>query len=518
MYDLPFIELPTGVTVRGPHPEYVQHVQDLRWRVHSWVGGRTYRDAEYGADYAGFAIRNLARNKRDYPVYLDAPEPERYAASIDYEMRRARTPVPAFTAEAVGKHLSKVFAKEIRREGPELVVEWWRSVNVRRETIDQWWKHAVAPLLLVLGQLDILCDRPRVPDGQEVVSRADEERLGLNRCVASYILPENLVWWDLLDDQSYASCLVIEHGQGKPRYRWWGPDAWVLYDERGKEIGRGDHPAGVCPVVRIFDKRDPMCVNVGLSRYTPVMEIQREYWNRDSELTLSDSLQAFPMLQMPEEYCTANADIPMGPGRVLPMKAIKGPGGGTTGYQGVEAIDWPKDSADSIRQNLQVMRDAVDRYARLTKPAGTSGTGGNTVSQSGVSKQLDAVDGNDLLTEIADSLSAGEVRVAAMAYRVLSGGKPPKPGEIRVSYPADFALYTGSEMADNHGKFIMSANAAGMTPKIDAAYLKRTIRGHMPGLDDATYAEFDAEIDALVARGSQQQPGSMMPDPTGEYS
>jgi hypothetical protein len=249
------------------------------------------------------------------------------ATDDDYELRRARTPVPGFLAEVVDKHIGKIFGKEVRRDGPDAVTAWWQDVNGKGVTVDQWMQETIAPLLLVLGQLDIVLDHPAVPKDERVNSRADEVRLGLDSVVASYILPENVLWWCLDDKGMYEEILIreVQDDQGV-LWRYWNKEVWCLYDVTGDMVesefrpyGYGadgmplapirrmqasatpkadvvPHDYGVVPIVRLFDRRRPRCRNVGLPRYEMIADLQREYYNRDSELILSDTTQAHPLL------------------------------------------------------------------------------------------------------------------------------------------------------------------------------------------------------------------------------
>ena len=152
------------------------------------------------------------------------------------------------------------------------------------------------------------------------------------------------------------------------------------------------------PIVRLIDLKKHRTPTIGKSRYEAIAELQREYYNRDSELILSDTLQAHPLLSGPEDYCKADNTLSIGPGYVLPKK--KSSENGT--YEGWEYTSPPKDPAASLRQNKQDLIDMKDRRACLTKPAGVAagsggGYGGSTVAQSGISKQLDAAAGHKLL-------------------------------------------------------------------------------------------------------------------------
>ena len=134
------------------------------WQMDSFEGGQRYRDAVYGVDPRGIPVRNMVRHKREYPdpreqsqanysAYLagtastvsgfsggsGGQDQAAHAGDDDYELRRARTPVPTFLAEAVATHLGEIYAKEIRREIPESpafagLIDWRRTWTGRGPT------------------------------------------------------------------------------------------------------------------------------------------------------------------------------------------------------------------------------------------------------------------------------------------------------------------------------------------------------------------------------------------------
>ena len=385
-------------------------------------------------------------------------------------------------------------------------------------------------LLLVLGCLDVCLDHPVVPPGEKVNTRADELRLGLDRCVASYILPQNMVWWELDAAGRYTECLVreyvdpskrVDHNSkgevidvdepGKVgeawrksyvRYRHWKSDESVLYNSTGDEVlDRVPHSFGRVPIVRLIDMKKHRTPTVGKSRYEAIAELQREYYNRDSELILSDTLQAHPLLSGPEDYCKSDNTLSIGPGYVLPKK--KNNESGT--YEGWEYTSPPKDPAASLRTNKQDLIDLKDRRACLIKPAGApsgggGGGGGWTVAQSGISKQLDAAAGHKLLASIAKSLARAERFIAEYALLVLRGQriKPPERKTIDVVYPARFELFSASELIDGLTRMQQSFVNAGKAPVVESMGYKSIVRQLLLGLSDEEYTALDADIDQML--------------------
>ncbi len=258
--------------------------------------------------------------------------------------------------------------------------------------------------------IDVCLDHPQAPVGDVVKTRADELRLGLDKVVASYILPMNMVWWRTDAAGRYVECLVREYVDPADRmdydkngnaidpddpgdigetwrrtyvrWRLWRINESILYNFDGSEVlDRMPHNFGRVPIVRLIDQKKHRTRTVGKSRYEAIAEYQREYYNRDSELILSDTLQAHPFLSGPEDLLQGRQHSLGWPRlsaadeekyrRVAPI-------------EGFEYVSPPKDPAESLRRNKEDLVDMKDRRACLIKPAGTSSSG--TVGQSGISE------------------------------------------------------------------------------------------------------------------------------------
>lgn len=514
------------------HPEWREHQIRWRWLVDSLEGGNAYRQAIYGTDDQGFPVRNLIRHKREYPDPSElrdgaasrstygpgtaltvqamgtvpgmAEDQAAHSTIDDYELRRARTPVPTFVKEAIETHLGKIYCREVERvsSSPDLTA-WWGDVDGKGTVVGEWMVDMVAPVFLALGQVDILFDHPRAPAGSEVASRADVLRLGLDRCVASLVLPENVVWWRLDIRGHYAEAVVREfpddaRDDRSCTYRHWTAEGSTLYDSAGKVLETIPHNFGRCPLVRFLDRPKVRCRNVGQSRYEAIAERQREYYNRDSELILSDTLQAHPLLQAPEDYVQGDGSIPVGPGYLLPKK--KTVSGTSVSYEGFDVVEFPKDEAESLRKNKDAIRDDVDRDAGLTKPAGAVGSTRGSVAQSGVSKRLDSVDGNARLASIARSLTRLERGMAEMAL-VVALERPDVSAElarVKLVYPTTFDLDSVQELTDGALAYQALLEAAGQSPEVEVLVLEKLARLLLPGRSDRVYDAIGQEIRLAV--------------------
>ena len=491
------------------HPEWIEHQLRWQWLLDSLEGGERYRQAIYGIDRRGLPIRNLIRHKREYPDPREAAgpllgimtgsDPAAQATDDDYELRRARTPIPSFVAEAIETHLSRIYAREVKRVGPDKLMMWWSNVDAKGTSIDQWMAETVSPLLLTLGQIDLKFDHPSALDSEPIGTLADVRRLGLDRAIASVILPQDMLWWRLNSlSSNYEECLVrewVETPSGLvPYYRYWDSSNSTLYDTDGKILSTMPHPFDRVPIVRVFDGKKARCKHIGQSRYEGVAERQREYYNRDSELILSDTTQAHPLLQGPEDFLQSDGTVPIGPSWLLPKK--KNSMGGSVTYEGFDIVQFPKDGAESIRKNKADLRDDVDRETALVRPTGRGGA-----PQSGLSKLIDHTDGNNRLAKLAKVLGRIEHIIAIMALTILDDGsvQPDTILNIDINYPAEFDLYTAADVATANADFQKIVSNAGTLPLTEGLMLSRLVRLCLPGLSDIQYAACDVEIATHLA-------------------
>jgi len=547
--------------VRARHPEWMEQNIRWRWLLDSLEGGERYRQAVYGYDWRGMPIRNLIRHKREYPEPREVGAIGPYSAQPvgsdqsmpatddDYELRRARTPIPTFVAETIGTYLGKIFSRKVKREIPDSpdfagIKAWHQDADGKGTGVDSFMNSTVGRILLAVGNVDVLLCHPTPPAGEEIRSHADELRLNVFGCVARVILSQNLTYWSLDSRGCYTLAVVQEWSAGgdsdpryrlgqvgpmvpfgaaqslyrpKSRYRVWTPDRWVLYDDVGNKVDESDHPFGVVPIVRLFCRRKPRCENVGQTDLESIAERQREYYNRDSELILSDVLQAHPLVQAPEDYILADVEIPMGPGYILPKK--KDTGGGAATYEGWDVLEYPKGGAESIRANKGDIRDDVDRDAGLTKPAGAPGSNGSTVAQSGVSKEMDLDTLHNRLCSVSKILEEAENRLVAMAQIVIHDGKPPRPNpdgssKVEIEYPTQFHLNAPDQIATAATDFQTILAAAGECPEAETHFLCELFRKALPGMDDEDYDEVAEEIHEAVLEKAKSKEAEAEATPT----
>lgn len=509
--------------VKRRHPEWAEHQKNWRRLLDALEGGERYRHADYfrgpfdpqpTSPWYAFGFDNATAE--GYPFAFNQIVDRNLVPHLSemsvqgrdlYALRLNRTPVPALVEFVCRRYLSRIFARQVVRIGPPALADWWLDVDGRGTAIGPWMRKTIGPLLLVLGHIDLVFGRPEAPEGAVIETRADLMAHGLDGCVASFVLPENMVWWRLDRKGRYAEALVFERSDGGDRYRHWTQDGAWCYAESGATVEGSsfEHSFGVCPIVRVFDDKKLRCEHIGKPRLEYASEVMRSVYNRLSELVLSDVQQSHSILQGPEDYAQNSGKLTLGPGGMLPMK--KHDAG--DGYQGFSFIDTPKTGQESCRTHIQDDLDSLLLHYALLKPAGM--TDGKTVGQSGVSKGFDARDGNDLLSEVSRTLQEAERTAAEFVLLVLSDGrsKASDLSSVKVEYPREYDLFSAEDLTAVLADVQAIVTASGGLPNVEAEVLKRLITVLLPGLDEDRLGELHAEIDDAVDARATNRDGAL---------
>lgn len=502
--------------IKQRHHEWREFNRHWRFLADSYEGGSRYKMADYsipcdvpasmlpaivgqghsGQSVGGYdtltGLPNMVAfgrmSDRNLTPHLSETDPNN---NDIYALRVARTPVPKKLEKVVRRHLSRIYAREVQRDGPTQLQDWWADVDGCGTPIDKWMRKTVAPLLVVLGHIDLCFDHPMAEDGSPIETRADLKAAGLDKCIASYILPENMLWWRLDRSKRYAECLVLERCGYEVKFRHWTDKDSTLYTHQAKPLETVKHPFGRVPIVRVFDDRKARCDNTGQPRYEAVADYQKAIYNGLSEQILADVEQSGPKLQGPEDFMQGEDIVTVGPNNILPMK--KDSNG--TGYTGWNYVDVPQGSAAERRQHLVDYGDEIDQSAALTKPAGTSGSG--TVAQSGISKSFDDQQGNDYLAEVASTLEDCERMAAEFALLVLGDGTLPDDlsETLSILYPREFDLSTSDDLASGATNLQAVVGGSGVLPEAGKEYGKKMLRLDHPGLPEERRLELEKEIE-----------------------
>jgi hypothetical protein len=231
------------------------------------------------------------------------------------------------------------------------------------------------------------------------------------------------------------------------------------------------------------------------SAYEGVSERMREVYNLMSEVVLSDTLQAHPILCLPQEWCQENAEVPVGPNFVLPIKIVDD---GTSKLAIPPMIlDIPKGPTDSLRTSIAGHLAMAYWSAGLEPPSPVSDS---VDRQSGISKELDVEKLNGILVERAKALQALETAIVE-GWKLVT--RTPD-AEAAVHYPSKFGSFSAATLTGLFVAFQASYPAVGALPENDKAVLRLIVREIDPGRPDDEYKVRDREIDEFVDKQAKQ--------------
>lgn len=504
-------------TIERRHAEWSKHRRWWRWLSDSLEGGERYREAVYGTmpySHSGLGhdlmemmpLKNLYRHRTEVPDFA------RYQLEHpDYALRLARTPVPSMVPDAIDSHLAEIFSQEVKRSHKDESIrlelkEWWDDIDGSETSADEWFPEVVMPYLMVLGCIDLGFDRPKIDQDRPTETVAQVEEAGIARCLATLIFPWNVLDWELIPDtRQYLWVMNLEYGgeeSGKDqddwRFRLWTETSWYLHDGNGNIVEEGEHPYGRVPQFRAFDRRNPQYSHVGRSRYERIAELQRETYNKESEIILGQSRAGHPILQAPADMIE---DSDGGDVEITPSKMVKMGRSHDGSPHGLEYVDVPQGPSDSIRTDQNRYQELADRSAKLSRPGGARVTGeSTTVAQSGISKLIDEAPGKQLAIQIARTAYKAEWEAASIVLSVRFGRalSDEELNGLEIVYPSEFDLIGLSDWTDLVLDFYATVDRTGIIPEIDKPLLKRYARKMLPGLEDMQYAEIDKSIDRYV--------------------
>jgi hypothetical protein len=502
------------------HPEYLEYVETSRWILDTLESGDTYRHATYGSDLRGKPVRNLLRHKREYPdpphylrdefgAPIDVVRPEDAdfwkIVEYDYDLRIKRTPVPRFLSTVIEKQLSKIYKRPIREEGPDDLMAWLDNIDGRETTLQEWMKQEIGPLLSALGMIDVQFGHP-ARDDDEPALFGDDLSDADKRCVASYILPENLPWWRPdYTGRYYVEALVKERhdvdGRERVRYRHWTHLEWALYENDGELVEWSYHNYQIVPIVRLIDRRDLRRAQTANSRMWGIADKSRAYYNEESELIANNTLHNVPLLQGPGDDAPDGGRDTAPIGRYYLLHKVVDRNGAHVGY---DYVSPPTDPSQFMRLRLFDLVERIEQEAALTRTVGSVGTDASAgpVAQSGISKAYDQVEGSEYLSGVAAMLESNHYAIMYFALIVLRDGydrAKPDIDRLLVIYPKEFNLLSFDQFAAIvAAEQLYLGGGLGMIPTAEKMTIRQFVRFRFPDASQEELKAIDAEIDILV--------------------
>ena len=278
------------------HPSYEALVDEWRFHVRSYFGGRTYRDGNYLLKHPFESEANYARRKETSYFY-------NYCGPI------------------VDTFVSHLFRNDARREFGSLGANplfraFLKDADLEGNTFRHFMREAQR-FASVYGRVSIVVDKPR----GKATTRAEAEAFGV-RPYISLVTPENLLDWSYGRDPSTGRMALetIKIMEAPGACRIWTRQGWELWQEGsdGEAVlaDAGEHGLGEVPVVNLYNKQSGIRM-IGISDLNDIADINRNIYYLCSDAREIIENTAFPMLAIPYSRGADRGDKEVGPHNIL---------------------------------------------------------------------------------------------------------------------------------------------------------------------------------------------------------
>jgi hypothetical protein len=435
------------------HPDYRGHVDEWRFYIRSYLGGRLYREGGYLLKHPFESAENFRR---------------RTATSYYYN----------YCGPVVDIFVSHLFRKEARRDygtlaSDALFADFLKDADLEGNSLRHFMREAQR-LASIYGRVSIVVDKP----GLQPSTRAEAKALGIRPYVA-IVTPENLIDWSFARLPSGRTVLdEVKIREAGDLYRIWRRDGWELWeaDAEGYEarlVESGRHGLGVVPIVNLYNKQSGIRM-IGVSDIQDVADINRNIYYLCSDAREIIENTAFPMLAMPY---TRGAEKEVGPGNIIQFD----PSEPNSRPYWLEA---PHSSLSEIRE--WVRNDIAEIY-RIAKLGGVKAAEESRAARSGAALDLEYQQLYSTLSEKADNIEQAEIRVlelwAMWQERRFDGA---------IDYPDDFSA-RDLDMDLRSAIEAQSARVSSMT--FGKELQKKIAAAAMPKLDEGTRRRINEEIE-----------------------
>ncbi|MBI5599196.1 MAG: phage portal protein [Deltaproteobacteria bacterium] len=434
------------------HPDYASSIEEWRFFMRSYFGGRFYRGGDYLLRHPFESAANYGRRKAIAYYY-------NYCAPI---------------VDIMVSHLFKPAAKRDYGSFSKdpLFNSFLRDADLEGTGFMQFMREAQR-LSSVYGRVSIVVDKPAV----RAATRAEAAAMDI-RPYVSLVTPENLLDWSFVRSSSGKSVLdMVKILEARDTCRVWtrqGWEVWRMEKDAVSLVDSGEHGLGVVPVVNLYNKRSGMGM-FGLSDIQDIADINKNIYYLCSDAKEIIENTAFPMLALPYEKGAGEKEV--GPKNILQFD----PSEPNSRPYWLEA---PHSSLTEIRQWVQ--QDIAEIF-RIAKMGGVKATEDSTQPRSGVALELEQQQMHAALAEKADNVEHAEREVLKLwgmwEGLEFDGG---------IDYPDDFSVREIER--DLEGAF--RALDVGIESRTFARELQKTIAAAvLPKLDETVKGEIMREID-----------------------
>jgi hypothetical protein len=446
--------------IKDKHVDYKENIKD--WEL--------YGDAVSGA--GGF-------KKGGYIDKFKSEDQEKY------ERRQKQVYYLNHTAAVIDTYVGHLYKKPVSREHESDALEkFYASTNIEGDRTIEEYMQMISAASMTYGVCYAVVDRTRM-DGEQVRSKADLERLGAK--TYSYILtPKDIINWALGPDGLFNWVIIQETNTTNPdhwmkahkkevRYRVWTREYWALYREgENNPYLSAEHELGVVPIVPVFNVIKEGHTVIGRSEIAEIAKINKNLYNKCSELDELMVNNAFAILAMSKKNVD-QTNFKLGAGRVLFFDEIM--------PQYISPSPMAIAAYETRIQNL------VNEIYRIAKIEYTGG-----VAPSGIALAFKFEKTNQSLARKASNLEDAEMKLAKMVSRWESIEEA-NALELKVEYPRDYGIidFQGEAMKDEKVLDI------GISPTFNKIYKKGLVEKYKPSATTEEKKKIYDEIDAEEA-------------------
>jgi hypothetical protein len=448
------------------HPTYTAFIDEWKFFINSYLGGKFYRDGDYLLRHPFESVDNYKRRKKIayfynycapivdlFTSYLTKDQPKRSYGALSREVVPPRQPKTLFDS-------------------------FWWNVDFEGTNFEQFMREAQR-YATVYGMISIIVDKPAM----KVATQADALKKDI-RPYLSIITPENILDWKyvrLPNGKMELDTIKIHEGDGM--YRIWTREGWESWEIKTNEKApvlkdSGIHGLGRVPVVDLYNKKS-LQRRVGVSEIQDIADINKNiyYFCSDAKEIIQNT--AYPMLAMPEDVGGTDTEVAVGPTNILnfnPELPNSKP----------EWLEPPHSSLQEIREWIQ--QDAQE-MVRIAKMGGLRNTETSVQPWSGVSIEAQE---RQLYSSLAEKASNAEQAELDILKLYAEWEEEEFTGNIE--YSRSFAT---RDLTTSLTNAIQAGTAKVESLTFEKERHKKIVDAATPGLEESIRDEIFKEIDEM---------------------
>jgi len=433
--------------IENPHNTYKKYRSEWDFLAESYEGGKDYiGDAivdSHSISAGGEQLKLISSS------HLFRHKKER---TDDYKNRVKMSYYYNFCAPIVDIYTNHLFKNPI--------IEDWgnikKIIEYRKENVDRMdssiyeFRKEISDLAQIYGQMYVITDVPS-QSGRTIMTAQDE----IDNDMFPYFTafhPQDVINWALdsfgkpywvlvqeTHDSNENPFTYDESTKPNIRYRLWTRTEWILVDGEGGEIARGTHGLGMVPITCFTNKKSKKMRNfLGISALADIAYISRDIYNSCSELKQILRDQTFAILTL-QGSTGEYSEVSVGTSKAL----LYPPERTAPAY-----ISPAPSNAEMQFKHIDRQVSAIFRLAKL-EGASAEFKGQSATQESGVAKAYDFNETNQALSDKADNLQDGEMKM----WRTFGAWKG-IDFDGSVIYPKEFSIQSLNADLDEAEKSI----------------------------------------------------------------